>query len=94
MSTAGGAVCDWDTRPRQGVELIEQQRLILLYGEYERVLLGDQPVGVRALGVQRIGGDHHPVEVQVFKHSAEDHVIAAVGLIALVVQEMEVLVVD
>jgi hypothetical protein len=43
------------------------------------VLVGGQPVGVLALGVQRVGGDHHAVQVQAAQQWLEGGDLVAVG---------------
>jgi hypothetical protein len=57
MAAVAGAVGDGDLVPRQGDELLVEGGLVVLDDQQPGgVLVGDQPVGVLALGVQRIGG--------------------------------------
>jgi hypothetical protein len=59
---AGG---DRDVPPRQILDLGVQARLVLLHDQdVMRLLLGDQELGVLALGVQRVGGDDAPGQLQ------------------------------
>jgi hypothetical protein len=55
MAAVAGAVGDGDLVPRQGDELLVEGGLVVLDDQQPGgVLVGDQPVGVLALGVQRI----------------------------------------
>ena len=59
---AGG---DRDVPPGQVLDLGVQARLVLLHDQdVMGLLLGDQELGVLALGVQRVGGDDAPGQVQ------------------------------
>jgi len=58
-------VGDRDLAPRQELELAVQGGLVGLDDqEVGGVLVGDQPLGVLPLGVQRVGGDHGVGKVQ------------------------------
>ena len=67
-----GAVPDGDVVPGQGGAAVQQRGLVGL--DHEQVvglLAGDQELGTSGVGVQRIGGDHHPVKVQAAKQWLE-----------------------
>ena len=59
VAAVAGVVGDGNVRPWQGLELVMQRWLIVLHDQQVGgVLVGDQPVGMFALGVERVGGDH------------------------------------
>jgi hypothetical protein len=65
-------VGDGDLTPRQRLELVVQGGLVgLHHQQVGGVPLGDQPVGMLALGVERIGGDHSAAEVQTVQQRPE-----------------------
>jgi hypothetical protein len=65
VAAVAGVVLGWDVAPRQGGQLAMQGGLVGLYDQdVGGVLGGDQPVGVVAMGVQCVGGDDPPGEVQ------------------------------
>jgi hypothetical protein len=62
LDAAVAAVAVWsamgDVWPRQELELVVERGLVGLHAQQVvGVLVGDQPVGVLALGVERVGGD-------------------------------------
>jgi len=70
-----------DVAPGQGGGLAVQRGLVGLDGQdVGGVLVGDQPVGMLALGVERVGGDHPPGQVQPVQQRLEPG-----GLIGLAV---------
>jgi hypothetical protein len=65
VAAVAGVVLGWDVAPRQGGQLAMQGGLVGLYDQdVGGVLGGDQPVGVVAMGMQCVGGDDPPGEVQ------------------------------
>jgi hypothetical protein len=65
VPAVAGVVHDEDVAPRHGGELVVQRRLVGLDDQQVGgVLVGDQPVGVLTLGVQRVGGHDPPGKVQ------------------------------
>jgi hypothetical protein len=72
VAAVAGVVLGWDVAPRQGGQLAMQGGQLAmqggLVGLYDQdvggVRGGDQPVGVVAMGVQCVGGDDPPGEVQ------------------------------
>jgi hypothetical protein len=72
VAAVAGVVGDRDVAPRQGSELIVEAGLVSLDDQdVGGVLLGDQPFGVLALGVQRVGGDHRAGQVQPLQQRPE-----------------------
>jgi hypothetical protein len=67
-----GVVGDRDLVPRQELELALQRGLVGLDDQQVGgVLVGDQPLGVLPLGVQRVGGDHGAGQVQAVQQRPE-----------------------
>jgi hypothetical protein len=65
VTAFAGVEAGWDLPPGQALQLGVQAGLVVLHGQdVVRVLLSDQAFGVLALGVQRVGGDHRPGQVQ------------------------------
>src|SRR5215203_1292602 len=65
VAAVAGAVGDGDLAPGQASQLVVQGGLVALDDqEVGGVLVGDQPLGVLPLGVQRVGGDHGVGKVQ------------------------------
>jgi hypothetical protein len=65
VAAVAGVVGDRDLVPGQELELAVQGGLVGLDDQdLGGVLVGDQPLGVLPLGVQRIGGDHGVGKVQ------------------------------
>jgi hypothetical protein len=59
MTAVAGGVGDRDLAPRQGGEPLAQRGLVGLDDQQVGgMLVGNQPVGMLALGVERIGSDH------------------------------------
>jgi hypothetical protein len=52
----------------------------LHHQQVDGVLSGDQPLGVLALGVERVGGDHGVGEVQLVQHRPEPGDLVGGGL--------------
>jgi len=72
MAAVAGVVGDGDLAPGQGGQLVVQGGLVGLDDqEVGGVLVGDQPVGVRTLGVQRVGGQDPPGQVQAVQQRLE-----------------------
>jgi hypothetical protein len=72
VAAIAGVVGDGNVRPWQGLELVVQRGLIVLHDQQVGgVLGGGQPVGVRALGVERVGGDHGVGQVQAVQQRPE-----------------------
>jgi hypothetical protein len=70
--TVVGVVGDGDLRPGQALELAVQGGLVGLHQQQVvGVLVGDQPVGVFALGVEGVGGDDGVGEVQTLQQRPE-----------------------
>jgi hypothetical protein len=68
VAAVAGVVLDGDLVPGQGGELVVQGGLVGLDDQQVvGVLVGDQPVGVLALGMQGVGGEDPPGEVQVLQ---------------------------
>jgi hypothetical protein len=67
-----GLVHHGDVAPRQGGQLVMQRGLVGLDDQQVGGLLaGDQPVGVLALGMERVGADDPPGEVQTVQQRPE-----------------------
>jgi hypothetical protein len=65
VAPVAGVIGDGDVWPGQGGQLVVQGGLVGLDDQQVGgVLLGDQPVGLLALGVERIGGDDPAGKVQ------------------------------
>jgi len=65
VAAVAGVVCDGDIAPGQELELLVERGLVALHEQQVGgVLVGDQPVGVLALGMQGVGGDHGVGQVQ------------------------------
>jgi hypothetical protein len=65
VAAVAGVVGDGDLAPGQALQLAVEGGLVGLHDQQVGgVLLSDQPVGVLALGVQRIGSDDPTGEVQ------------------------------
>ena len=58
-----------DVLPRQGFESVVQGLLVAQRREKVVTTPVDDPLGGVYLGVHRIGGDHHPVQVQRFEQN-------------------------
>jgi hypothetical protein len=72
VGAVAGAVGDRDVAPGQGGEVMVQAGLVGLHDpQVGGVLLSDQPVGVLALGVERIGSDHGIGELQAVQQRPE-----------------------
>ena len=81
VAAVAGVVGDRDVPPRQGFELAVQRGLVGLHDQQIRgVLVGDQPLGVLTLGVERIGGDDGVGEVQVVQQRPEPGDLVGGGL--------------
>jgi hypothetical protein len=65
VAAVAGVVGDGDVAPGEAGELVVQRGLVAFDDEQVGgVLDGDQPVGVLALGVDRVGGDDGVVQLQ------------------------------
>jgi hypothetical protein len=72
VAAVAGVVSDGDVWPRQGSELVVERGLVGLHQQQVvGVLVGDQPVGVLALGVERVGGDDGGRQVQALQQRPE-----------------------
>jgi hypothetical protein len=72
VAAVAGGVGDGDLAPWQGLELVVQGGLVGLDDQQVGgVLVGDQPVGVLALGVHGVGGHHPPGKVQTLQQWLE-----------------------
>jgi hypothetical protein len=72
VAAVAGVVGDRDVAPRQGLELLVERGLVTLHEQQVgRVLVGDQPVGVLTLGVERVGRHHLPGQVQPIQQRPE-----------------------
>src|SRR6266508_432216 len=65
VAAVAGVVGDGDVWPGQELELVLERGLVAFDGQQVGgVLVGDQPVGVRTLGVHGVGGQDPPGQVQ------------------------------
>ncbi len=72
MPAVASVVGDGDLAPGQGGELLVERGLVALHDQdVGGVLVGDQPVGVLTLGVERICGDDGGGQVQVVQQRPE-----------------------
>jgi hypothetical protein len=76
-----GLVLDRHLRPGQALELPVQAGLVVLHSEQIRRTLGlDEPAGVLALGVQGVGRDHGPGQVQGIEQRREAGVLVGLAV--------------
>jgi hypothetical protein len=81
VAAVAGVVGDWDVPPWQGFELAVERGLVGLdEQQVGGVLVGDQPLGVLTLGVERIGGDDGVGEVQAVQQRPEPGDLVGGGL--------------
>jgi hypothetical protein len=72
VAAVTGVVGDGDVTPGQERELVVERGLVGLHDQQVGgVLVDDQPVGVLTLGVERVGSDHLPGEVQPLQQRTE-----------------------
>jgi hypothetical protein len=72
VAAVAGLVSDGDVAPGEAGELVVQRGLVGLdEQQVGGVLDGDQPVGMLALGVERIGGGHPSGQVQPVQQGTE-----------------------
>jgi len=72
VAPVAGVVSDGDLTPGQDLELVVERGLVAFDDEQVGgVLVGDQPIGVLSLGVERIGSDHGGGEVQALQQRPE-----------------------
>ena len=72
VAAVAGVVGDGDLAPGQRLELLVQRGLVGLDDQQVGgVLVGDQPVGVLTLGVERVGGDDGVGQVQPLQQRPE-----------------------
>jgi hypothetical protein len=81
VAPVADVVCDGDVAPGQGGQLVVQGGLVGLDDQHIRgVLVGDQPVGLLALGMERVGGDDPPGQVQPLQQGPEPGDLVGGGL--------------
>ena len=72
VAAVAGVVSDGDVAPGQGLELVVERGLVGLHDQQVGgVLGGDQPVGMLALSVERIGSDDGVGQVQAVQQRPE-----------------------
>jgi len=81
VAAVAGVVGDRDIAPRQGGELMVEAGLVGLDDQDVRgVFVGDQPVGMLALGVHGVGGDDPAGQVQAVQQWPEPGDLVGLGV--------------
>jgi hypothetical protein len=81
VAAVAGVIQDGDVAPGQASQLAVQGGLVgLHHHQVGGVFGGDQPLGMLALGVERIGGDHGGGEVQAVQQRPEPGDLVGGGL--------------